>query len=221
MGWLHLHDWPHVLDWPYAFGFAGAALAIASYWMQGIIRLRLIAIFSNILALVYGVFAFSPVTVFQNLATLPLNFARLRQMRQLVNKVETAAAGDLSMDWLRPFMTHRRCRKGDVIFRRADIADAMYVVASGEFRLMETFVAIDVGQIVGEIGLLTQDQKRTQGLECVRDGELLVATYAQVKELYYQNPEFGFYFLKLVSRRLLENIATLESEIARLNADAA
>lgn len=59
-------DWPHVSDWPYAVGFIGAGLAIASYWMQGIIRLRLIAIFSNILALVYGIFTFSPVTIFQN-----------------------------------------------------------------------------------------------------------------------------------------------------------
>lgn len=118
-------------------------------------------------------------------------------------------------------MKHRPCTTGEIIFRKNDDADAMYVIASGAFRLIETSVVVDVGQLVGEIGLLTQNQKRTQGLECVQAGELLVATYPQVKELYYQNPEFGFYFLKLVSRRLLENVARLETEIARLNAEGA
>jgi hypothetical protein len=32
----------------------------------------------------------------------------------------------------------------------------------------------------------------------------------------WQNPEFGFYFLQLISRRLFENLARLESEVAAL-----
>ena len=47
---------------------------------------------------------------------------------------------------------------------------------------------------------------------------LLEITYSQVRQLYFQNPAFGFYFLELTSRRLFENIAKLEAEVAGLRA---
>ena len=34
-------------------------------------------------------------------------------------------------------------------------------------------------------------------------------------EIYFQNPQFGYYFLVLTSQRLLENIARLEGIIAQ------
>ena len=43
---------------------------------------------------------------------------------------------------------------------------------------------------------------------------MLQITYDQVKQLYYQNPQFGFYFLQLTTRRLFENIAHLERELS-------
>jgi CRP-like cAMP-binding protein len=35
-------------------------------------------------------------------------------------------------------------------------------------------------------------------------------TYDRLLEIYFQNPEFGYYFLRLTSERLLQNIARLE-----------
>ena len=40
---------------------------------------------------------------------------------------------------------------------------------------------------------------------CEADGELGVIPDEKVLELYYQNPTFGFYLVKLVTHRLLEN----------------
>jgi len=39
-----------------------------------------------------------------------------------------------------------------------------------------------------------------------------------VKQLYFQNPKFGFYFLQLTSRRLFENVARLEKRLAEKGA---
>jgi hypothetical protein len=47
---------------------------------------------------------------------------------------------------------------------------------------------------------------------------VMIATYAQVKQIYYQNPEFGFHFLELTSARLFQNIARLETELAECKA---
>jgi hypothetical protein len=40
-------------------------------------------------------------------------------------------------------------------------------------------------------------------------------TYDQVEQLYVQNPAFGFYFLRLASARLFQNISTLEQQLAQ------
>ena len=50
---------------------------------------------------------------------------------------------------------------------------------------------------------------------------MLTASYQMVKELYFQNPEFGFFFLRLTSERLFQNIGRLEEELARKNAQLA
>jgi len=78
-----------------------------------------------------------------------------------------------------------------------------------------------VGAIVGELGMLSPDNKRTQTLECLADGMILSVTYQKVEELYVQNPEFGFYFLRLVSARLFQNLEKLEGEVAVLKAGQA
>ncbi|MCC2100520.1 MAG: Crp/Fnr family transcriptional regulator [Hyphomicrobiales bacterium] len=212
---LHPAQWRLVDIWPYLFGFAGVLLVIASYWMQSILRLRGFAILANIFGMVYGLFAPSPVSALQHIVSLPLNVLRLREMRRLTSRLGRAASGDLSMHWLRPFMRRRAFDAGEVVFRKGDEADCVFVVADGVYRLIETGIEIGVGQMVGEMGLVSDDQTRTQGLECVEPGELLVATYIEIKELFFQNPEFGFYFLKLVSRRFQQNIARLEAELAK------
>ena len=77
------------------------------------------------------------------------------------------------------------------------------------------------GAVVGEFALISIDKTRTQTLQCTEAGELLEITYGQVKQLYYQNPTFGFSFLQLTSGRLFENIKRLELEVAQLRAQLA
>jgi CRP-like cAMP-binding protein len=69
---------------------------------------------------------------------------------------------------------------------------------------------------VGELGLLSPDRRRTQTLECLEDGRVLAISYDQLKQLFMQNPQFGFFFLRLTTARLFANLAHLEGEVARL-----
>ena len=78
-------------------------------------------------------------------------------------------------------------------------------------------IEIPAGQVFGDLGLLAPGNRRTQTIECMDDGEALTASYEQVKELYFQNPQFGFYFLRLTTERLFENISRLEQELIRKN----
>jgi signal-transduction protein with cAMP-binding, CBS, and nucleotidyltransferase domain len=54
-------------------------------------------------------------------------------------------------------------------------------------------------------------------LECIEDGKVLSIAYEQVEQLYYQNPAFGFYFLRLATARLFDTIDRLERELAYRN----
>ncbi|MDO9564524.1 MAG: cyclic nucleotide-binding domain-containing protein [Bradyrhizobium sp.] len=195
-------------------GYVAALLVFLTFYMKTMVPLRLVGILSNCVFITYAYLAnLHPVLVL-HLILLPLNGLRLRQMLRLTRDVRDATQGNLNMDWLKPFTSMRRFKRGDVVFRKGDAADAMYFVVSGRFRLAELGKDMLLGHIVGELGLLAPDQLRTQTLECVEDGEMLHVTYEQVKQLCYQNPQFGFYFLQLTTRRLFENISKLERDAA-------
>jgi CRP-like cAMP-binding protein len=97
----------------------------------------------------------------------------------------------------------------------------MLYIVSGRFRLVESGIEFPVGAIVGELGMLSPSNMRTQTLECIEAGVVLSVSYTQVEELYVQNPAFGFYFLRLASARLFQNIDKLEQRLAEQSAAAA
>ena len=195
-------------------GAIGGLLYIASISMTTVIPLRIAAIGSAFFFLCYGVFAGSFPTIFLYAMLLPLNAYRLRQMIQLIKKVRAAASSDLSVDWLEPFMTKRKYRQGEIVFRKGDSADELFLVVTGNFLVSEIGVELQPGQVFGEMGLLTAGFQRTQSVECIKAGRLMTITYDKVRELYFQNPEFGFYFLRLIGERLLHNLKRAEQLLA-------
>jgi CRP/FNR family cyclic AMP-dependent transcriptional regulator len=202
-------------------GYLGAALMIAALAMRTMIPLRIVGICNNLLSALFGMLAGVYPMLIQHLILLPINGWRLHQMLRLTRQVKAASLGDLNMDWLKPFSSTRRTFAGEVIFQKGDAAKDMFFVALGRFRLVEMEIEIGAGHVVGELALVSPDGTRTQTLQCVEDGEIIVITYDQIMQLYYQNPEFGFYFLQLISKRLFENIARLENEVAALRPAAA
>jgi hypothetical protein len=200
-------------DWFLFVGYAAVVASIITSYMRTMIPLRIVSMVCNALFIAYALASQVYPTLFLNLILLPINGWRLWEMMELTRKVRAAASGDRSFDWLKPFMMRRKVRAGDILFRKGEEADVLYYTVEGKFRLAESGIDIPAGQVVGELALLAADKRRTQTLECVEDGEVMVATYAQVKQIYYQNPEFGFYFLELTSARLFQNMARLEAEL--------
>ena len=201
------------MDLATLFGLIGGIFFIAALYMKTMARLRIANIVSNFFFLLYGYLAPAFPTLLMYIALLPINFFRLYQLRDLIRKVKSSAQGDLSMDWLKPFMKRRKYKKGNVLFRKGDRAVEMFYTVSGKYLVSEIGVELPPGKLFGELGVLTPDSRRTQSVECVEGGEVLTVTYDKVLELYFQDPDFGFYFLKLTSERLLQNIARLEGII--------
>jgi CRP/FNR family cyclic AMP-dependent transcriptional regulator len=201
-----------------ALAYMAALLVFLTFSMKTMVPLRIASICSNLFFVACGYFAPAYPILILHAALLPLNLFRLQQMLTLVRQIGDATAGDLNMEWLKPFTTKRMVKAGETLFRKGDKADSMYFVVSGEFKVAELGISLGPNQVLGELGLLAPNQIRTQSIECVKDADTLRITYDQVRQLYFQNPKFGFYFLQLTSRRLFENIARLEKRLAEKSA---
>src|SRR6478752_4496273 len=163
---------------------------------------------------IFGALSANVSTFVLYLLLLPINAIRLRQMLKLVKKARHAAEGDMSIEWLKPFMTERRYRSGDTLFKLGDPAKEMLLTVTGKFLVKEINVEIGPGALMGELGFLTPDNRRTGTIECVEDGQVLTITYDRLLEIYFQDPQFGYYFLVLTSQRLLQNIDRLQKQLA-------
>jgi CRP/FNR family cyclic AMP-dependent transcriptional regulator len=197
-------------------GYIAAAFVFATFSMKTMVPLRVVAISSNILFIAYGYLHPAYPVLLLHVLLLPLNFWRLQQMLSLVRETETANDGDLDMNWIRPFTTTRNMAPGEVLFRKGDAANEIIFIMSGSLRIPELGIAIPPGEVVGELGMLSPDRVRTQSAVCVDGGQILVITYDQVRQLFFQNPKFGYYFMQLSARRLFENMKRMQSEIERL-----
>jgi hypothetical protein len=199
----------------------GAVFFVATLMVRTIVPLRVIGIISNVFFIAYGALAGSMATFFLYLLSLPINAIRLRQMLTLVKKARVSAQGDLSMDWLRPFMTPRKYHKGDILFHKGDPANEMFLTITGKFLVSEIGIELPPGRMMGELGFVDPKNRRTQTVECIENGDVLTITYEKLLELYFQNPEFGYYFLRLTTERLMQNISRLEGVIEAKTNDIA
>ena len=206
------------IDLANMFALIGAVFFVATLLMRTIVPLRIAALISNVFFIGYGVLSNSINTIILYCLLLPINSVRLYQMIRLIRKARVSAQGDLSMDWLKPFMIRRSYRKGDVLFRKGETANEMFFTVTGKLLVTELGIELPPGRLVGELGFLSPDNRRTQTVECIQDGEVLTMTYERLLEIYFQNPEFGYYFLRLSSERLMQNNARLEKIIEQSNA---
>ena len=198
----------------------GAIFFVATLLMRTMVPLRVTGIISDVFFIGYGVLSGTVTTLMLYILLLPINIFRLGQMLKLVKRARLAAQGDLSMDWLKPFMTRRKYGKGDVLFRKGDRANEMFFTVTGKFLVTELDIELPPGRLVGELGFLSPDNRRTQSLECTEDGQVLAITYDRLLEIYFQNPEFGYYFLRFSTERLLQNITRLEGIIDQYKTQA-
>jgi CRP-like cAMP-binding protein len=196
-------------------GYAAAALVFLTFYTKTMIPLRILGICSNCAFIFYGYLGHLYPVLILHLILLPLNGMRLREMLALTRQVREATRGDSNMNWLKPFTTKLAVKAGELVFRKGDFADHMFVVISGRFRLTESGIEILPAAVLGEFALFTPERTRSQTLECIEGGVLLQISYSQVEQLFFQSPKFAFYFLQLITQRLLQNNARLEIELAR------
>jgi hypothetical protein len=195
-------------------GILAGAFYVASQFQKAMVSLRVLALVSNVLYLIY-----SPLhadyeitelivmpTFLVNFILLPINAKRLLEILRLTKQIEQATVESPVTEWLLPHMHLRKHKAGEVLFRKGDVADEIVYVASGKLRLQGIDHFIGPGELIGEIGLFSPDKVRTLTVVCETDCELYQMTDEQIYRLYYQNPKLGFFFMRLIVERLLRDV---------------
>jgi hypothetical protein len=190
---------------PHYAEFVGVAAAGASLYAahsKTIIPLRVAAIVANVLAMTYSLMHGTYPTFMLNAVLLPLNGWRLRAMLGLIHDIDVATKGDMNVDWLLPYTRPQRFKAGDIVMERGEYAAAAFYIVAGEVEVVEINETFGKGTLLGEIGLFTPDGRRTRTVRCRTDVTAAVLDSDRFKELYFQNPQFGFRLLHLIVARL-------------------
>jgi CRP/FNR family transcriptional regulator, cyclic AMP receptor protein len=182
-----------------------AGLVFLSFFMKTIVPLRTVAIFSNLtfigyslLGLRYGIFdKVLPILVL-HCALLPLNWLRLHEVKSKIKAVRAMKSGDGAAELLTPYMQPKHLAAGTVLFRQGDRAEQVYVLKTGQVRLVELDKRLTEGALFGEVAVFSDDARRTATAVCDTDCELYSVAGEKILELFYQDQAFAF----LIARRL-------------------
>ena len=200
--------------WIVIAGWLASSLVFSAFFMKTMVPLRAAAIGSNVgfiayalLGLEYGVFGrLYPILVL-HCCLLPLNVFRLRQLRRLLEAVHGASDED-ALQALIPYMKAESHKAGDVLFRRGEPAERLYVVQKGTVLFPETGKRASAGAVFGEVGLFAPQGRRSLSAVCEADCRVAAISKEKALELYYQNPRFGMFLMRLVAGLLLESGTT-------------
>jgi len=208
-------------DWIEIIGYCGTAATIATYSMKTIVPLRVAGIVSSFLFIAYASINGIWPMLATELVILPLNCLRLYQILRLMAQIKGAPDGAYLAEWLEPFTRTRQHKAGETVFHRGDAASYMLMVQAGRYRLAETGKEFGPGSLVGEIGFVSHDHSRTMTLLCVEAGTAGEVSYSDIKQLYFQNPKFGYFFLQLLGSHLVDKLQDARGELVVIKGHAA
>lgn len=200
----------------------GAMLLAVGMVMAGALTrtmmpLRWLAAGSNVGLIVYGVLHPSLPTMAIAVVLLPINLYRAIEVTRLTRRVHRSAIeADQAGLWLKPYMKARSLKVGETLFSKGDKAEHLYLLLDGHLELVEIQKALETGRIFGEIALFSPGGVRTLTARCVTPCTLLQIHDSTVKQLYYQNPSFGFHLIDLLAGRLSADVARAQAPSARL-----
>jgi CRP/FNR family transcriptional regulator, cyclic AMP receptor protein len=196
----------------FAAAVAGG-LQISSSFVKTMVPLRWLAVLSNVGFLGYGVLHPSFVMALMHGILLPINVVRLGEMTRLTRRVKAATNPDRSGIWLRPYMKSSKRKAGDVLFRLGDEAEHLYILVEGRVDFPEANASVGPGEMFGEIAFFSPERRRTLSARCGEDCVLLSIDQSTVRQLYFQNPGFGFEIVGLVAGRLSADVARLRAKL--------
>ena len=193
------------MSWVEINGYAGSVAVLATFLMSTMIPLRSAALVSNVLFMSYGYFDNLLPVFILHAVLFPVNLYRLIQCGRLIRDIRKAQSEEIPINNLLPYMKKRSLSAGEFLIRKGEQADRLYYLSDGEIEITDYGKKLGPGAIVGEIGVFASQQKRSATITCITDCSVYELTEGVAKQLYLQDRLFGFWILRVIINRLLEN----------------
>ena len=187
------------------FGWIAASLVLSSFYFRNMTSLRLAAIASNVLFIIYAILANAwPILVLHCLL-FPLNLWRLLELHNLRRTLMGSSLVQVQVPAVRllPFMQKSKIAQGGVIFEKGDAADHVYYLLRGEILLQDSKKLVTDGQLLGLTGVFSNERRRTDSALCLTDVEFGVISALRFRELVCQDPMLGNFVIGAVVQRQL------------------
>lgn len=204
------YEWLEAIILIEVVGWTASALTIATYAMNTMMPLRILALGSSVCFVIYGtVLQLWPLLVME-LVLLPINSFRLWQLislRRHVRVTEGESTNDFSV--IRRYGKVRYIAAGTTIFKRGDSVDNLYFLSEGRVLIEEYGLELEGADIFGEIAFFTDAAARTATARCLENAVVYTLDEKQFMRLQFEDPSFGLSVMRTITRRLQQNAARL------------
>ena len=213
------NDFCNLIMHPYLIEFIGylaSAASVLVFFSKTMAPLRIAAVVANgLFASYFALKSIYPMAAL-NLLMMPINMIRLRQVSRLIDNIRKASGEasnqNFNYSWLEEYASAVSLSAGDCLYQKADMAEVAYVLLEGEVRLLEADITLSPVALFGEMGLFTQNSRRTMTAVAKTKVELLSINYNDIVQIASENPTFSFYLMHLMVRRMMQNIDLIKSK---------
>ena len=184
-------------------GWAAALLTFLTYSQKTMLRLRVLAILSNICFVIWSLDNGIYPTLALHVMLFPMNVWRLFEILRMKHRAVAARENRLGpLDWLRPLAKTVTFEAGDFIFHKGDRPDHLYYLVEGEVAFDDVHATAGAGEIFGEVAFLTSQKARTSSARCTGRCVVMALDAADLATMSLQDPAFNIYIMRVIAERL-------------------
>lgn len=187
-------------------GYLASILVLCTFCAKTMLPLRSIALGSNLAFISYGVLLHLYPVLMLHVVLLPLNAWRLAEILLLSKRAQKIVGSNTIFTALSPFATRTIARQSEVIIRKGDPSDCLYLVYEGLLRVAEAGAELGPGSVIGEMGVLSRSHARTATVRAHTDCVLGRVSAQDFDRVYFANPSLGLALIRLIMDRLVEEI---------------
>jgi CRP/FNR family transcriptional regulator, cyclic AMP receptor protein len=191
-------------------GYIASILVLGAFSMRTMLPLRMVAVASNFALIAYSVLEQYYLVLGLQLIVLPLNLWRLIEILRLIRSLRGTIDETTVFHALLPFGERIAVRGGELVIRKGDPSDALYLVMGGSLFVQEANAELGPGSIVGEIGVMSSEQLRTATVIAKTDCMLARVSAEEFQRVYYTNPAVGLSLIRLIIDRLTRQLAAAQ-----------
>lgn len=196
------------MEIPVVLGPLALLLALLAAFMRTMPGLRVFAMAAALLGIAAG--AANQITWLWIGCAMALAVNAWRYLEARATLDRLTGDGEPSAGNLFAFVNRETLEPGQVLFKRGDAGEEMYLIVDGEIEIVELSKSLGAGQVLGEVALLVPSHRRTATARAKTKVTLARMTRRDMELTALQNPAFGFELLKLVARRLSADVERLE-----------